>query len=148
MVDEGRLARLLRGVDERIGRLAAEQARVDERRTDELWLDAIKYGFVAMIEGCIDVAHHIAAAERWESPDTNAAALLALHRHGVLDQPTAERMAVAVGFRNVLVHRYADVDDNRVIAALGELDDVRSFVQQVTVWLRSSTIEDAGSTPS
>jgi uncharacterized protein YutE (UPF0331/DUF86 family) len=134
----------LRGIDERLGRLDTVRAPTDDMRLDALWLDAVKYGFVTMIEGCIDVAHHIAAAERWESPDTNAAAFAVLQRHGVLDQPTAERMASAAGFRNVLVHRYADVEDKRVIAALDELDDMRSFVRQVSVWLEGVAAEPDG----
>ena len=38
-------------------------------------------------------------------------------------------MAQAVGFRNVLVHGYAAVDDRKVVAYLDHLDDVRTFVR-------------------
>lgn len=134
MVDEGRVARLLRGVEERVSRLAAQRANVPKRRHDTLWLDGIKYLFVTAIEGCVDVAHHLAASERWEAPDTNAAVFLVLSRHHVLDAALAERMSLAVGFRNVLVHQYATVDDERVIAGLDELDDLTRFAQQVSAW--------------
>ena len=135
MVDEGRVARLLRGIDERVGRLRAERLNAAERRTEPLWLDAIKYLFVTAIEGCVDVAHHLAASERWGAPDTNAAAFDLLARHEVVDRDLARRLAKAVGFRNVLVHQYAAVDDDRVVAALDELDDLGGFVQQVSAWL-------------
>lgn len=36
-------------------------------------------------EGCVDVAHHIAASERWEAPDTNAAAFFVLAALDELD---------------------------------------------------------------
>lgn len=135
MVDEGRVARLLRGVDERIGRLAEEQPNAVDRRTDDLWMDAIKYLFVTAIEGCIDVAHHVLASERWAAPDTNAGAFDVLRRHDVVDAQLARRMASAVGFRNVLVHQYAIVDDDRVIEALDGLDDLRLFIASVSTWL-------------
>ncbi len=135
MVDETRVARLLRGVEERLGRL-------DEARTDlggqagtPFLLDAVKYLFVTTIEGCVDVAHHIAASEQWGAPDTNAAAFALLADHGVIDAGLVRRMARAVGFRNVLVHQYAVVDDERVIASLDELDDLRRFVHQVSAWM-------------
>lgn len=135
MVDEGRVTRLLRNIDERVGRLADERANVTARRDDDLWLDAIKYLFVTAIEGCVDVAHHLSASERWGAPDTNAAAFEVLGRHGVVDDEIAGRLSRAVGFRNVLVHQYATVDDERVVAALDRLDDLERFVQQVGAWL-------------
>ena len=61
MVDEGRVARVLRDVSERVDRLAAEHDHAATRRSEPLWLDGIKYLFVTAIEGCIDVAHHILA---------------------------------------------------------------------------------------
>lgn len=42
---------MLRSIDERIARLAAEGAAPPERRADPLWLDGIKYLFVTAIEG-------------------------------------------------------------------------------------------------
>lgn len=41
-----------------------------------------------------------------------------------------------VGFRNVLVHGYRDVDDEIVRARLADLSDLESFVVEVTEWLR------------
>jgi uncharacterized protein YutE (UPF0331/DUF86 family) len=135
VVDEGRVSRLLRGIDERVDRLDGQRQFASERRDDPLWLDGVKYSFVTAIEGCVDVAHHLGASERWGAPDTNAAAFTILARHGVIDGHLAERMAQAVGFRNVLVHQYLTVDDDVVVAALDDLDDLAGFVRQVSVWL-------------
>ena len=132
MVDEGRVARLLRSIAERAGRLRTAAERADR---DELWLDAVKYLFVTTIEGLVDVAQHIAASERFGPPDTNADALRMLGRHGVIDVALAESLARAVGFRNVLVHQYATVDDTIVVAALERLDEFDTFVSAVSTWL-------------
>lgn len=48
---------------------------------------------------------------------------------------TDEQMALAVGFRNVLVHRYVDVDDSRVVGFLDELDTLGRFVSQLSAWI-------------
>jgi uncharacterized protein YutE (UPF0331/DUF86 family) len=135
VVDEGRVSRLLRGIDDRVDRLDGQRQFASQRRDDPLWLDGIKYSFVTAIEACVDVAHHLAASERWGAPDTNAAAFTILARHGVIDGDLAERMAQAVGFRNVLVHQYLNVDDDVVVAALDDLDDLASFVRQVSAWM-------------
>jgi len=46
-----------------------------------------------------------------------------------------QRVARAVGFRNVLVHQYVDVDDNAVVAALEQLDDFDRYVESVAGWV-------------
>jgi uncharacterized protein YutE (UPF0331/DUF86 family) len=44
-------------------------------------------------------------------------------------------LARAVGFRNVLVHRYAEVDDRLVVAQLDEIADLDDLVAAVSAWL-------------
>lgn len=135
MVDPVRLARLLQRLGEQLSFL--QERAADDRgrlRGDEVLLSATKYRFVTAIEAMLDVAHHLLASELWGPPDSSADALRLLGRHGVLDADLAERAARAVGFRNVLVHGYAEVDDDRVVAQLDALDDLRAFVNQVAAW--------------
>ena len=61
---------------------------------------------------CVDVAQHICASEGWGPPKDNGDALRLLRAHGVLPAELAGRLRKAVGFRNVLVHEYVEVDDN------------------------------------
>lgn len=129
MVDPERLHRLLRRIS---GDLAVLKVYAGEPR-DKLAgspaeLGHIKYLFVTAIEGCIDAAHHLSASEGYEVADTNADTMKVLARHGVLDAGLADHLAAAVRFRNVLVHRYADVDDTRVLAHLDHLDSLDRFV--------------------
>jgi uncharacterized protein YutE (UPF0331/DUF86 family) len=137
VVDEGRVSRLLRGITERTERLRAAAGADAEQRGD-LWLDAVKYLFVTAIEGCVDVAQHVAASERWRAPDSNGDAIRLLAEHDVVTPEAAAAVAAAVGFRNVLVHRYIDVDDALVVAALDQLADFDAFVAQVSHWLLAS----------
>ncbi len=51
-----------------------------------------------------------------------------LARNGVIEPDLAEQMASAVEFRNVLVHRYADVDDRVVIEHLDRLDRLSAYL--------------------
>lgn len=136
MVDERRVARLL----ERVGRNLAylhSRAGLDRQviRGDADRLASLKYHFQTTIEGCMDITLHLCASEGWGPFDTNAAAMRALGEHGVLDPDLAARMAVAVGFRNLLVHQYADVDDDRVVAHLDDLPTLDAFVAAVSAWV-------------
>ncbi|MGI9017833.1 MAG: type VII toxin-antitoxin system HepT family RNase toxin [Euzebya sp.] len=60
-----------------------------------------------------------------------------LAEHEVVDAPLAERMQALAGMRNVLVHRYSDIDLARLAHGLNGLpEDAQAFVQQVMVELR------------
>lgn len=95
----------------------------------------LKYTFQTAIEACIDAAHHVIAAEGLQVAPSNADAFRTLAAAGLLDRELADSMAGAVGFRNVLVHGYADVRDDLVVANLERLDDLRGVVRAMTALL-------------
>lgn len=129
MVDAERLHRLLRRVSDDLAVLRGYAAAdAGQLRADPVRLGHVKYLFVTLLEGCIDAAQHVCAAEGLGPPSTNADAVLLLARHHFLDRELADTMVLAVRFRNVLVHGYTEVDDGRVVAYLERLDDVRGYV--------------------
>lgn len=54
---------------------------------------------------------------------------------GAVDEQLARRLVGAVGFRNLLVHQYAEIDDARTVAFLDRIGDIQDFVSQVSTWL-------------
>ena len=135
MVDEIRVLRLLRAVTDDLSVLSEEARAPAERRLDRVWLRGVKYTFVTAIEACVDVAQHVCSSEGWGPPRDNADALRLLGEHGVIDVMLAQQMRRAVGFRNVLVREYVEVDDTVVIARLGDFSDLGDYVRQVAAWL-------------
>lgn len=134
MVDEARVARLLRHLSERVHRLDETRSLPVADRTP-MWLDAVKYLQITAIEACIDVAQHIGTASGFPPPASNAHAVRLLGQHRVVAQEVAEELAVAVGFRNVLVHQYIDVDDGIVVTALERTAVFSNFISEVAAWL-------------
>jgi uncharacterized protein YutE (UPF0331/DUF86 family) len=112
VVDEARVLRLLRSVADDTAVLRQEAEASQERRQDPIWLRGVKYTFVTAIEACVDVAQHICATQGWGPPADNGDAVRLLGEHGVLTTELAVSMRKAVGFRNVLVHDYIEVDDS------------------------------------
>lgn len=102
----------------RLGR----QALLDDRRE----LDAAKYRLVVALEACIDAAEHVIASERLRRPVSFADAFTVLEETGRLSSDTAARARLMAGFRNRLVHGYAELDDDQVVDAvvdrLGDLE--------------------------
>lgn len=133
MVDPARLAGLLsRVADERreLGRLAALDDA--ELVADPDRLPAMKYRFVVAIEALTDAGQHVIASEGWAPPTSYAQVFTRLAEHGILDAELADRLSGMTGFRNLLVHRYAAVDDRRVIeiarTRLDDLDAARAAI--------------------
>lgn len=139
MVDEGRVLRLLRGVTDDVAVLKQEAAADDTRRNDLIWLRGVKYTFITAIEACVDVAQHICSAEGWGPPSDNGDAVRLLGKHGVLSVGLAESVRKAVGFRNVLVHEYVEVDDTVVVSRLADLSDLENFVRAVAEYVSRSS---------
>jgi uncharacterized protein YutE (UPF0331/DUF86 family) len=139
VVDEIRVLRLLRSVTDDLAVLRAESAADDRRRADWLWLRGIKYTLVTAIEGCVDIAQHLCASEGWGPPRDNGDAVELLGRHGLLEIDLARRLRRAVGFRNVLVHEYIEVDDEIVLSRLKDLSDLDSFVAAVAEWVSTQS---------
>ena len=136
MVDEMRLMRLLRGVTDDVSILRDRAAAGAEALlADRALLDSVKYVFITASEGAIRASQHVAAAESWEAPETNADAFCVLAAHGVIEEPLAERLAAAAGFRNLLIHQYGDIDDRRTVRNLGSLGDLDDFVDSVVRWV-------------
>jgi uncharacterized protein YutE (UPF0331/DUF86 family) len=116
--DEARILGLLRSISDDLAVLRRESAAGEIRRADPIWLRGVKYTFVTAIEACIDVAQHICSVEGWGPPADNGDAMRLLGSHEVLSADLANAMCEAVGFRNVLVHKYIKVRDDIVTARL------------------------------
>lgn len=129
MVDPERLAAVLDRVATRL--VILDEYRDlprDEVLEDRRSMGDLKYTFQTAIEACIDAALHVVASEQLGRGDANADAFRRLAEADLLPHDLAETMASAVGFRNVLVHGYADVDDGRVLDHLDHVADIRRFV--------------------
>lgn len=136
MVDAERLVAVLGRVTSRLAVLTgyAATARDDAAGllADEVRLGHLKYTFQTAIEACIDAAQHVVAARGLGSPASNAEAFRLLARAELLPDDLAATLAGAVGFRNVLVHGYAEVDDRLVLENLSKLPALRAFVTAMT----------------
>jgi uncharacterized protein YutE (UPF0331/DUF86 family) len=141
VVDEDRVLRLLRSIADDTAVLRHEAGASEERRLDPMWLRGVKYTFVTAIEACVDVAQHICAADGWGPPADNGDAVRLLGGHGVLTTELAISIRKAVGFRNVLVHDYIEVDDSIVVDRLKSLGDLEEFVRLVAAYVTGAQPE-------
>jgi uncharacterized protein YutE (UPF0331/DUF86 family) len=91
------------------------------------------------IEEVIDIANHLVSFHKWREPTSFRDLFAILAEHDVLpkDQlPTFQNMA---SFRNMLVHRYENIEDEVVFAIFkNRLGDFDLFISSVNDWSNAS----------
>ena len=109
----------------------------DEYVADMVTQRAVERTFLNLVQSCVDLAQHIRSAEDLSPSGTSKRELEALENAGVITDATRERMAEAVGFRNVLAHRYGDVDHDVVYDVLhDDLVWFERFQTEVAQWFQ------------
>lgn len=95
-------------------------------------IQSVKYSLLEIIEACIDIAYHIVAAKGLGQAEDYREIFIMLGKKGVLDQKLASRLGDMAGFRNLLVHRYGEIDNLRVLEIIkSELSDIMEFEQAI-----------------
>jgi uncharacterized protein YutE (UPF0331/DUF86 family) len=96
--------------------------------------DIICLNLERAVQVCVDMAAHVLSDREAPAPESMASAFLRLRDSGVLSEATAERMVKAVGFRNVAVHQYQEIDWKIVYAIITQrLDDFRHYAREIEV---------------
>lgn len=91
--------------------------------------DAVLLHLWQAVQISIDLAVSWCVRAGLGSPPTYGDAFRRLASHGALDEQLARRLVRSAGFRNLLVHAYADLDLRRVHAAASAGPaDLRAFV--------------------
>jgi uncharacterized protein YutE (UPF0331/DUF86 family) len=89
------------------------------------------------IEAVVSIAEQVIASLSLPTPESSRDALSALADAGVLTRDLADAQRQAVGFRNIIVHQYMDIDYDLVYEALqSDLGDLAAFLAAISVFLR------------
>ena len=84
------------------------------------------------IQAALDIASHIVSDEHLGEPENNRRLFELLVENGWVSRELAEPLARMVGFRNVLVHGYQDVDKAIVRDVVeNRLNDLGAFVAAI-----------------
>lgn len=90
--------------------------------------DIISVNLQRAVQLCVDAASVLISDRGWESAATMADSFTRLAENGVIAEQLAESLRRSVGFRNVAVHEYQDVDWDRVYVIITQrLSDFRAL---------------------
>jgi len=127
-------------IDDKLERLRRCIQRIEHKRpalladlvADYDLQDILSVNLERAIQLCVDIAAHIIAAREISAPTTMAAAFESLQVLQVLSPELATSMKKAVGFRNIVVHNYQEIDWEIVFNICHhKLDDFRAFARAI-----------------
>ena len=97
---------------------------------------AAKHGLQECIEACLDIANHVISAMNYRKPEDYKDMFRVLFENRVMGRGLLERLTDMAKFRNLLVHRYEDIETKRLFLILkADLGDIRGFVKQILKFL-------------
>ncbi len=90
-----------------------------------------KYCFIIAAQAAIDLCYHLTAKLIKEAPSDYGNCFELLDKSGYFNKETLKKMALLAKFRNLLVHHYIKVDDERVYEKLAETDCFEEFIKEL-----------------
>lgn len=97
--------------------------------------DVVVLNLTRIIQLCVDIAMHVIAQTNIDAPQTMSQSFSKLERLDIIDKKLADKLKKSVGFRNIAVHNYDELDlDITFDIASKHIDDFRNFIKLITAF--------------
>lgn len=129
MVDRQKLSNRLDALESYLTELRSFQSASREKFIREPALHHLAERYLHLACECVlDIAHHVIADQGYRMAMTYRSSIEVLAEEDLIDQELAERLKKWMGFRNVLVHLYLDIDHGLAYDAIrDDLGDLERF---------------------
>lgn len=105
---------------------------VKELENDHDIQDILSLNLTRAVQVAVDIATHLLSDSSEPAPDSMGQAFRLLAESGMIPNELGTRMVAAVGFRNIAVHSYRQIDWAIVHAICHDrLEDFRAFARHV-----------------
>lgn len=132
MEDKKLIYKYLHSLEDNLRRIRHMNFTVDIILGDEDMQDLLDRRMQKAIEAAIDIAIHLASQLRLPSQEKASDVFKILAQNKIIDKQLAQRLKGAVGFRNILVHEYTEVDYHLAYSDLNsKLKDLEDFAYQI-----------------
>ncbi len=111
---------------------------------DYLKQDAIAVNLQLAAEQVIDLANHVIKKKKLGLPKESRESFEILSKAGVIPKELADKLKGMVGFRNVLVHQYEDLDVKIMVDVIEHhLEDLIDFTNYVMQYMHTKETRPA-----
>jgi len=133
MIDENLVLAKASRVEDHLRRIQEKRSVTsDEFLADLDRQESILFNLQMAIQNCIDIAAHIISDEELGVAGSTNEMFYMLQENGYLAPELAEKMIAAVGFRNLIVHEYGNVDLKKVYQiAHQDVGDLKAYLRAV-----------------
>jgi len=95
-------------------------------------IQAAKYSLLEIMEACIDIANYIISVKGFRRAEEYSEMFKVLKEEGVIGKELATKLEDMARFRNLLVHRYGEVNNRRVLEIVKHsLKDIEEFEKEI-----------------
>lgn len=91
----------------------------------------IRYGLFESIQIIIDISCKITSVYNLGNPKNYKACIQLLQKHQYLSEELSQKVIAMVGLRNLLVHEYVRIDQERLYNYLNFIDDFTQFAEEI-----------------
>lgn len=137
MIDQELVEKRIDSIEEKLNYLK----KIGKISTEEFLdsyekIQAAKHTLQESIESCLDIANHLIAAKGLKRSETYSEMFQRLAEDGILNEELADRLSDMARFRNLLVHQYTEIENQRVHEIIKEnLDDIEDFLKSIELML-------------
>jgi len=98
---------------------------------------AAKYSLLEIMEAYIDIANYIISVKGFRRAEEYSEMFRVLKDERVLGEELAVRLEDMARFRNLLVHRYGEIDNRRVLEIIKHnLKDIEEFEKEIERFIK------------
>lgn len=108
-----------------------EKVSVDEIAKNKFDEWALRYGIFESIQIVIDIACHLASKYNLGTSKTYVECIENLRRFHYIDDVLAKDLISAIGLRNMLIHEYIKIDNEKLYNYLDLVDNFEDFIKAV-----------------
>ena len=133
MIDENLVLAKASRVEDHLKRIQEKRSvKLDEFLADLDRQESILFNLQMAIQNCIEIAAHIISDEDLGVAGSTNEMFYMLQENGYLTPELTERMIAAVGFRNLILHEYGNVDLRKVYEiAHQDIEDLNRYLRAV-----------------
>ncbi len=99
-------------------------------------VQAAKHSLQEAIEACLDIGNHIIAEKGFRRAEDYKDIFRVLEEEKIIDSGLSSKLQEMAQFRNLLVHRYSEIDTKRLFIVMSEdLKDIQKFVKRILKYI-------------
>ncbi|MCU0289545.1 MAG: DUF86 domain-containing protein [Acidobacteria bacterium] len=100
-------------------------------------IDSAKYNLIVIIEGACDICNHIAVKSGGQAPASYADCFSILEELKFLSPELSTKLKLMAKFRNLLVHRYWKIGNDKVYDIIKQdIDVINDYIKKINSFLQ------------